>query len=510
MNLEKAQGILQTLLDQGVKTLCVCAGARNAPFIKILSQPTPFEVLSFYDERSAGFFALGRARRDKAPVAVLTTSGTAVAELLSSVIEAHYSNTPLVVLSSDRPKKLRGTGAPQTIDQSALFQGYVEKAWDIEVDERASLEISLNKPSHINICFDEPLLAGEMVPFTVSHASPKNLPVLTPKKMTTALQAPLVVVGALPAEGRAAVVRALRGFDVPIFAEATSGLRSLEVLSDKIIRGGEKGVSEMLASGEVKSVLRLGDVPLGRYWRDLESMGLPVVSFSDKEYGGLSHGTHYQQHLTDIDENTLQLEPWPWRAWQRRGEQVQQKIESLLSQFPKSEAAFVQQLTQIIPKSDPVYLGNSLPIREWDLLDNSQRFITANRGANGIDGQISSALGGAHTGGTQWIVLGDLTTLYDFNGLWVTPYLKDQHMSIHLVVINNEGGQIFSRIFQEKLFQNNHSLDFSAFAKMWGWNYSRLSEGLLETPKPGLNLIELCPDQEQSRLFWEGYDRIWS
>ena len=121
MNLEKADQILQQLARAGVSTICLCPGARNAPFVKLLSEKKGFEVLSFYDERSAGFFALGRARRDQAPVVVCTTSGTAVSELLSPVIEAFYSNTPLVILSADRPKRLRGTGAPQAIEQWNIF-----------------------------------------------------------------------------------------------------------------------------------------------------------------------------------------------------------------------------------------------------------------------------------------------------------------------------------------------------------------------------------------------------
>jgi 2-succinyl-5-enolpyruvyl-6-hydroxy-3-cyclohexene-1-carboxylate synthase len=121
VNIESAKQILLQLFKQGVKTLCLCPGARNAPFIALLEKNKNFEVLSFFDERSAGFFALGRSRRDGQPVAVLTTSGTAVSELLSPVIEAHYTHTPLVVLSSDRPKRLRGTGAPQAIEQAQIF-----------------------------------------------------------------------------------------------------------------------------------------------------------------------------------------------------------------------------------------------------------------------------------------------------------------------------------------------------------------------------------------------------
>ena len=139
MNHELALSILKQLSAQGVKTLAVCAGARNAPFIHILEKSEGFEVLSFFDERSAAFFALGRAKREERPVAVLTTSGTAVSELLSAGIEAFYSNVPLVFLTSDRPKRLRGSGAPQTIKQKDIFQNYAEFIYDLDT----SMEIQV-------------------------------------------------------------------------------------------------------------------------------------------------------------------------------------------------------------------------------------------------------------------------------------------------------------------------------------------------------------------------------
>ena len=144
-NLEMAALILEQLAGQGVRTLCLCPGARNAAFVSLLSKSRGFEVISFYDERSAGFFALGRSRRDQRPVAVLTTSGTAVSELLSPVIEAYHNDVALVVVSSDRPRRLRGTGSPQTIEQSQIFGNYVEKSWDMERCDDFHFQASFKK-----------------------------------------------------------------------------------------------------------------------------------------------------------------------------------------------------------------------------------------------------------------------------------------------------------------------------------------------------------------------------
>ena len=511
MNIAKASDILKQLAGRGVNTLCLCPGARNAPFVQILSQSHGFEVLSFYDERSAGFFALGRARRDLKPVAVLTTSGTAVSELLSPVIEAFYTDTPLIVISSDRPKRLRGTGAPQAIGQSKIFAGYVEKSWDISASENFELNFENNKPQHLNVCFDEPLIdqeLSEVVNFEIKKASPRKVwdqePILNQE-----LQSPLVIVGGLKKEDRKSVESALQNFNAPIFVESSSGLRESLVLKDRILNGGEKIVSKMLKSGDVKSVLRLGDVPLGRFWRDLDLLEIPTLSINNKKFSGTEKSEIVVNNLKELSLTNLTPASWDWHQWRELGEQASSKLQESLEQNPQSEPAFFKKLVEQIPKNEPVYIGNSMPVRLWDLVSNKDHQIFGNRGANGIDGQISSAFGLLKPQTKNWIILGDLTTLYDFNGFWITDYLRSLEISINLVVINNGGGQIFSRIFSEELFRNQHTLNFEPMAKMWGWNYLEIKSPSEELPSDGLNLIEIKPDEDQSRNFWETYDKQW-
>ena len=173
--------------------------------------------------------------------------------------------------------------------------------------------------------------------------------------------------------------------------------------------------------------------------------------------------------------------------------------------------SFFNKLASIIPEKDFLYIGNSLPVRQWDLVDHKPRSFFANRGVNGIDGQISSALGAMKKNSKNWIVLGDLTTLYDFSALWVTPYLKENNIHVNLIVINNGGGQIFSRIFESPLFRNSHQLNFEHFAKMWGWDYLPVtSEESLDIAKDGLKLIEVLPEVEASQKFWSAFDRLWT
>ena len=151
--------ILKELYSLGVQEICICAGARNAPFLSLLSiEKHPFKVYSFFEERSAGFFALGRIKSSGKPVAVITTSGTAVANLLPPVVEAFYQSLPLVAVSSDRPKRYRGSGSPQSIEQKGIFSHYVGLEYDYDAHQNQMDFKIQNQPIHLNICFEDQLV----------------------------------------------------------------------------------------------------------------------------------------------------------------------------------------------------------------------------------------------------------------------------------------------------------------------------------------------------------------
>ncbi len=506
MNLKFANQILVSLAAQGVRDFCICPGARNAPLLEILSQASGLNVLSFFDERSASFFALGRARRDRRPVAVVTTSGTAVAEMLPAAIEAYYTNTPLVLISADRPKRLRGTGAPQSIEQMPIFTPYVEKSWDLSVDDVCDIRIDRLKPYHINLCFDEPLLTENYSVSSFDVAEPQFVSnAHKTLKPLPKLSKTLVVVGGLSSLENKNIADFLQSCEVPIFLEATSGLRSHPKIAS--LQGGERIVTRMIESGEVESVVRIGDVPLGRYWRDLDQMNIPVYSFSNKEFSG----TDKSEILTvDLKEwPGLPLPAWDWSHWRQQGREKEQALQGLVLEYPKSEAAFFKKFATTLAEGESVYIGNSLPIRLWDLVSEDSRPVHCNRGANGIDGQLSTAFGGMYSRSQNRIVVGDLTALYDFNGLWISSFLKSQKSDVELIVVNNGGGKIFSRIFANPIFQNNHQLNFQAMAEFWDWNYSRLEDPSLMRPSMGLGLTEWSPDEEQNNQFWQRYDELW-
>ena len=147
MNVELSLNILHNLIAQGVREFCLCPGGRNAPLVKALQLINDIRIYSFYDERAAAFFALGAIKRSARPVAVVTTSGTAVANLLPACVEAHYTYKPLLLLTADRPKSHRNSGSPQTIEQVGIFSHYVEKTYDIS--ELSEVNITIHQqPVH--------------------------------------------------------------------------------------------------------------------------------------------------------------------------------------------------------------------------------------------------------------------------------------------------------------------------------------------------------------------------
>jgi 2-succinyl-5-enolpyruvyl-6-hydroxy-3-cyclohexene-1-carboxylate synthase len=185
-------------------------------------------------------------------------------------------------------------------------------------------------------------------------------------------------------------------------------------------------------------------------------------------------------------------------------------MKDLFKKYPKAEPSLVHVLSEKL-KNQSVYLGNSLPIREWDLAadyNSAPKRVVANRGANGIDGQISSFLGWADTTAENWCVIGDLTALYDMSAPWAVSQMEP--MKLRIVIINNKGGQIFKRLFNKDIFLNKHDISFDHWAAMWNWNYSswKAIPGSLNDLSDK-HVIELLPDPDQTDLFWNEWDSFW-
>ncbi len=513
MNIALAQKVLENLWSVGVQDVLLCAGARNSPLVVLLEKSKGFKVYNFFEERSAGFFALGRSQRDQRPVAVITTSGTAVAELIPSAVEATYTQTPLIFVTADRPRSYRGTGAPQSIDQVGIFSHYVETCIDVaSTDEKMDLGMWTRlAPLQINVCFDEPLIDSE-VPVMDFHRRPEPFtPVagLSPTQPRIA-DRPLVIAGPMSVQEAEQALPFLEKWGAPIYAEGLSNLRRFSSLQNLMIKSGDKIVRELFIKGKSQSVIRIGGIPTLRFWRDLEEsfVKVPVISISNSEYTGLSRGVKHT-----VGFKNLHLIKTEWVVDPRAeifalDREKQNHLKTLLEKFPRSEVALMSDLSKLTVDQS-VYLGNSLPIREWDLVSpfqESARRQAGNRGANGIDGQVSSFLGGASTQIENWAVIGDLTAMYDLPALWVVPQLEKTKM--RLVIINNQGGQIFKNMFEKDIFLNRHQIEFSHWAKMWNWDYRKWSEIPEGEKLADHSIIELVPDAEQTHQFWQEYKSL--
>jgi 2-succinyl-5-enolpyruvyl-6-hydroxy-3-cyclohexene-1-carboxylate synthase len=485
-----------------VETIVICAGARNAPLVMAL-QKEDFKIVHFFEERSAAFFSLGLMKSSNKPVAIVTTSGTAVAEVLPAAIEATYQGLPLIIVSADRPKSYRQSGAPQAIEQVGLFSHYVSETYDLDVySEDFNLNWNPQKPIHLNLCFDEPLIdlrsENQVHKVTVTET-----PFARKMHSTPEIQNPMLIVGELKKHQVKPVIDFILKHQVPVYAESLSQLRHREELKPYLIFSSDILVKRVFQEKIVESVIRVGGVPTLRFWRDLESSAfsqIQVYHFSDLSYSGLARNSTLFQ-FDQLRNLKVVSSVEPLQKIKSRDHDSQIKKHSLIQRYPKGEPALVFELSKF-SSENPIYLGNSLPIRHWDQFTcERSTAVYANRGANGLDGQVSTYLGWSEQFANSFCFIGDLTALYDLASLGLTNQLQKNKRSI--VVMNNFGGQIFKRIFKNDLFLNSHQTQFQNWAALWGWAYSKK---LIESDD--LNtIIELQPDTEQTKLFWDEWDQ---
>ena len=249
-------------------------------------------------------------------------------------------------------------------------------------------------------------------------------------------------------------------------------------------------------------------MPTLRFWRDLEHefINIPVVNFTDLPFTGLARDSDLKEIIKL--SATLEFPGDKLKQIKLLDKKLQSKKENLLKKFPLSEQSLTNQLSTIV-KKDSLYLGNSLPIRNWDqFAQYASISVYANRGANGIDGQISTYLGWSENEKKSYCYVGDLTALYDLASLGLSSQLNQNQRNI--IVLNNFGGQIFSRVFKSKDFVNAHKTQFQHWAQMWNWNYLEVSSevGLqnLNSLETQFNIIEVLPNAEQTELFWGEWD----
>jgi 2-succinyl-5-enolpyruvyl-6-hydroxy-3-cyclohexene-1-carboxylate synthase len=512
-----AEQTIRAALLAGIREFVVCAGARNAALVEVLAQAQEAgkaTLWGHFEERCAGFFALGRCMTTQAPCAVVTTSGTAAAELLPSIIEAHYQQRPLIAITADRPAIFRGTGAPQAIEQENLFGVYAGCG--------PLADWSRIGPWQCNVELEE-----EFAVQSCDFSADLSPPATAQKPVTVAALARwlrddnsgglVALVGSLEPEEQEEVWHFLDALRIPVLADATSGLR--EALAHIGLPDGDR----LLRQTPPQKILRLGNIPTGRFWRDLESLpSTEVWSITRTGFTGLARSSNVVTgpvhrvvkslgHQDRIGDPLGYFENTARRAAQ---------IEELLEAYPESEPGWIRTLSHYATLASSLFVGNSLPVREWNGFAQWQRPVNrvlANRGANGIDGQLSTWWGASAHEENAWCLVGDLTALYDSAAAFLQQQCEQKGRV--LVILNNGGGRIFERLPRLKQMQANaralmihpHSIDFSGWATQWGMTYLRAdSPDDLDTFEPGARtfVLEVRPDPQQTADFWKAWERI--
>lgn len=506
---ELARLVVSSLVEAGVTEIVIAPGSRNAPLSFAAYDAAMAGLVRLHtriDERTAGFLALGLTRVG-ARAAVICTSGTAVANLHPAVLEAAHSGLPLVVVTADRPARLRGTNANQTTDQVGIFGPLVET---MDIGEADWLMFWGDGPLHLNVRLDDPLVPEDRwaPPGRVPETDPESVP-----RHTTRL--PLgprtVVVAGDDAGPPARQLAEAAGW--PLFAEPTSGartgthaLRCYRLLLDTDLG---RSIERVVVCGRPtlsRPITRL----LGR--DDVEVLATSAAGvWSDRPFAA-----------TPVEGPTAEADDPDWlEQWRAADRAVAADLDRLLADEPDlTPYAVVGAVSRALPPDGLLVVGASSPIRDLDLMARpypvgQRRKVIANRGLSGIDGTISTAIGAAlgRRGGSSraFAVMGDVTFLHDSNGLVLGP--TEPRPDLTIVVVNDDGGSIFSMLEQgdpqhadrfDALFGTPHGVDLAslcAATRTPHWLAGSLPEleQALAAPNGGIEVVEVRVRRDNRR-----------
>ena len=549
-NLLWASTLVGGLAACGVEHAVISPGSRSTPLTLACLRHPRLETQVQVDERSAAFFALGLAKSSNQPVILVSTSGSALAHWFPAVIEADQGGTPLILLSADRPPELRGCGANQAIDQIGLFGSHVRAfhelppadagpemlRWLVALAARVADQSRwpLPGPVHVNVPLREPLLPAGPWPVlqTVSPAAAVSYPVMTlPAAEAESLAREL-------AGGRGIIVcgDGRHGGDFPDALADLARKLACPVLADPLsnLRFGAHERSFVLSRYDAflrradtlhpDWVLRFGAMPvsgsLQRFLDGLQGVAQLVVDGAGRWPDSLHRATRIIRSgpaalCRQLAEQVEQGAPPSWFAAFAAEEQRAAQLAAL---EPPLEAEVVQAVIEQMPPDGTLFSGNSMVVRDLDAYSGcgaKALHITGNRGASGIDGNVSTALGLA-AGGARPLValLGDLAFYHDMNGLSAA-----RGQDAVFIVFNNGGGGIFEYLPQagleefEQAWLTPLDLDFSHAAAMYGLTYRKTAHAtdfavaLAVAIKGGAHLIEVTVDRAASvarhRAYWE-------
>lgn len=549
-NTALAGALVDELARAGCRRAVISPGSRSTPVSLALARHPRIEISVVLDERVAGFVALGIGLAGGMPAPVSCTSGSAAANLHPAVVEADQAGVPMVVLTSDRPPELRGIGAGQTIDQIKLYGSAVR--WFCEVGTHAADDPGLlhyravgaraaaeavdgRGPVHLNLAWRDPLgpepvegavtATGELALSGREREAPITSTTAAREPVASALDRiaeslgaasrPLIIAGRQRRPDLPAAVCALaERLGAPLLAEPTSGLRYGPHPSSHLIASYDLLCRELPSALRPDHVLRLGDMPTSKPLRKL--LADPAIRQTVVVDGsGWNEPTRIAGELIRADPPAVALglaerldgaaaeAPFLSSWWAAEGA-AQKAVDACLG-TELSEPAIHRSLHRHLPRGS-LLLASSMPIRDAESfapLARAKVDALASRGANGIDGLTSTALGIAIASGEPTVaVLGDLATLHDLGGLLA---LGASGVDLRLLVINNGGGRIFEFLPQraqlsagefERLFLTPAGVDFADAARLAGIPYARIEsiDGLEILSEPGPRLVEAAVD----------------
>ena len=573
---EYIAALVDEFYQLGVRHAVFSPGSRSTTMAMLFKEHEGFETYMNIDERSASFMALGIAKAHKEPTVLVCTSGSAVAHYLPAVLEAQYTGVPLIVLSADRPHTLLHVGAPQTVDQHKIFGtavNYFEElavpqeshyyTYPRQVARKAYMKAMDTKkgPVHINVPLFEPLVPElSRNHFEAGRSSFKvvkpnyssvfgfdnrnNLTYInnvidvahnndSTKEINNLLERYeriLILAGPQIDIDEANTIRFFgEALQAPILADPLSNVRGCDT-SKVVISTYDALLAGQSLWHELKPdcVIQFGQIVVSKRvqqmiasWTDLEYIEVNPTMDSMNPTGKT---TMHMQASIDVFTNLYGVKndsPAYLGKWQHLETAGKQKLGTAIEEPSCFEGRTIRELQQHISDNAQVLIANSMSIRDFDYFwfsGESRAVLYGNRGVNGIDGTISTALGLAVNGRPTYLVTGDLSLFHDLNGLAVA---KTHNLNLTIILHNNDGGGIFEYLPQkgtkhfDYLFSTSQGLDYSGAAKLYGCDYTKISSpdelsSVLAnvSQETGVHIIEIPTNREYSRELHKKYTKV--
>ena len=564
--------VIEELVRCGVTTLCISPGSRSAPLVIAAAENTRACTLIHTDERGAAFCAMGYAKATGRPAALICTSGTAVANYFPAVIEASQSAVPLLILSSDRPVELRDTRSPQTINQVNIFGDYLRWHFDLPAPDTAispsfllttvdqAVYRAVSRPAgpvQINCQFREPLISDREKGYWDTYLSVLDPWQKTGRPFTTYAKSELIpsteevarireiignskngvlIAGQLSVgTDKEAIIRLASELGWPLLADINSGIRfacSASESAHNVVAHYDLylRMEKFRKKFSPDLILHMGGMPVSKSLNQ-------YVEESHAEYVVVNAHPFRQDPMSRV---TQRIETNPARFALQLSGRIQKNPSGLTGIFCKAEEISrtvirdsVQPLDDIsewavshiifesVAEDSGIFLSNSLPVREADAFaacSHKRLAIGCNRGANGIDGTIASAIGfSAGLNRPTTLLIGDLAVLHDINSL---AFIKKIEVPVTIVVLNNDGGGIFSFLpvaklteYFERYFVTPHGLKFKKAAELFRLPYESPESLSLfrEVYQRAIDsktssIIEVHTERDKNRV---EYEMIW-